>query len=148
MIRNYMDSDLEYLQQLDVIASLELQYHGDVIKNAVFTAVDQEGACHGILYFQKHYTGNEELKRIVPCIYSEEDSYSLELLQYAIKWYQEQANSDQKLCLAAWLDDSDMEGLQLYMHEGFMEYMPCPCLKYDLTKELELYQIPEGMTIR
>lgn len=153
MIRNFENQDIEFLQQQDFVASLELQYHKDVVPSSAVTATDSSGKCRGILYLKEHFTfsaKHSELQRIVPCIFTEDDGCFSELLEYAKAWCDERAAlyPDKRVCLSAWVNDDEHAVQQLYMKSGFMAYSVCPCLGYDLTGGIEKCEVPEGMLIR
>ena len=153
MIRKFTDEDMGFLQEQDFVASLELQYHNDVIKDTAVTAVDDGGECVGVMYLKEHFTyggARADLNRIVPCIFTEDDNVFAELLSEAKRYCDGQAaeHPDKRAALAAWVDDDEHDRQQLFMRGGFMAYAVCPCLGYDLTDEVSVPVLPDGITVR
>ena len=127
MIRTYNEKDNEFLNENAPLAVLEILYHKDVITDSIVTSVDSEDNVNGVAYLKYHYTWNgenETYNRIVPSIYTKDDSVYNDLLEYAKKWLTEhtQIREGKKACLAIWEDSRKIASLQNHMHRGFMEY--------------------------
>lgn len=154
LIRNYTDSDLSFVQANDYFAALLIQYNNDIKKENVFTMTNHEGKIVGVLALQYHetwYSKFADLNRICLIIVTKEDDRKAEgdLLDYAKKWCDDYRaeHKDKKICLCSWADDTDYDEIQNMLSHGYLESSVCPCLKYDLLKEIPEFTLPEGMTI-
>ena len=154
MIRKYQDSDLNFVQKNDLLASLEIQYHKDVDKDNIYTVTGNDGEIKGVLYFRYHYTWEletAERNRIVFNIVESEagESVKEEMIEHAKKWCQNMKIecSAKKVCLSTWIDDTDYTALQFYLSHGFTEELPCPCHKFDLEQNIPEYPVLDGMRI-
>lgn len=152
MIRKYEEKDKDFLQEQDTLSFFELQYHGDVIKDYIFTSVDNSDQPNGVLYFKYHYSWygeNELFNRILPCICTEDKDCKHELEEYAINWFRAQKElfEGKNAALAVWVESDETETLRTYMKLGYLESDVCPCLAYDLTKHLPEVTMPENMHV-
>ena len=152
MIRKFNDNDFAYAEENYPFNTLEIRYHGDVIKDNIFVCCDENGNTAGILYFKYNFSwfgANSEFNRIEPVICCEEDDIYVLLLEYAKEWItsQKELCKDKRACLSLWLDCTDTADVQLHLRHGFYENNICPCLRFDLDKEPEQYPIPDGMSI-
>lgn len=152
MIRKFEEKDKEFLQERDAFVLIELQYHGDVIKNHIYTSVNQTGETTGILYFKYHFSwyGNDEKhNRILPCICTKDDNCKQELERYAINWFRAQKElfEGKNAALAVWIESNETETLRSYMKLGYLESGVCPCLAYNLINHLPEAAIPENMHV-
>lgn len=154
MIRKFKDEDVSFVQENDFFASLMIQYNKDIEKENRFTMTDDEGNVLGVLAFQYHetwYSKFADLNRVCLIIVTKDDDKQVEgeLLEYSKKWCDNhrEEHKDKKISLCTWVDDQDYDGIQTMICHGLLESQVCPCLKYDLLKEIPEYTLPEGMTI-
>lgn len=152
MIRNFAEKDIEFLQQNYIVESFTLLYHGGVIKDKVYTSVDENGSINGILFYryaETWYAENTDYNRIIPVICTESDDVYDELVEYAKCRFLEMGElfTDKNAALVIWEDANDYLSAQKLLRLGFIEYSVCPCCKYDLTGEIIPFPIPDGMHI-
>lgn len=153
MIRAFTEEDRRYLEENFSFSLLETHYHGDVIKDQMYTSTAEDGSINGILYFKYHfswYGENEEYHRITPVVCTEDETCELELMAYAQKWLGEQGErcTGKRAALALWVESDNLKKLQRLMRLGFLEASVCPCCAYDFDRmPLPVYPVPAGMHV-
>jgi hypothetical protein len=155
MIREFIESDLSFVQGVDFLLWLEIQYHGDFKRENIFTATDEEGNITGVVALSYHstwYDGNDsEIHKLVLnyCLKEKELSVLHELVKKALESGKELQSEHpcKKIGISCWFDMSEIEETQILLYQGFYVGVPVPVLKYDLDSEIVHYEIPGDITI-
>lgn len=155
MIRGFIESDLGFVQEVDFLLWLEIQYHGDFIRENIFTATDEKGAILGVVALSFHsswYDRNDnKIHKLVLnyCFKNEEVSVLHELGNKALERAEElhMQYPGKKIGISCWFDVNEIEETQILLHQGFHIGAPIPVLSYDLTNDIVHYEIPEDITI-
>lgn len=158
IIRNYQEKDLEFVQQRDFLLWLKIQYHSDYINENIFTAVDENTNVIGVASLSFHSSWHAMDKHILHKlqydIAIDEDSQCAVLaksllMDKIIEKYNayKKEHSSKKICTCGWCDADEIGEMQFLLTKGFAMSSVVPVLKYDLTKEITHYEIPENIII-
>ncbi len=154
MIRKFLETDKTYLEQNYFFALLEISYHGDVVKDEIYTYVSDENIddVQGILFFKRNYTwygDGEEVHKLEPLIYTEDETVEQELMLFAkdrLPEFQKQY-PEKHVTLAKWVQETNLQDIQKLLNCGFIAYEPCPILKYSFQNGLLQQPIAPGFYI-
>lgn len=157
IVRDFMENDLETICELDFLLWLEIQYNQDYTKENTFTAVNEDGEVLGVASLSFHATWYAELDILHKLIYDlvvdetrlEKDLIKSKLMDRLIERYNyyKKQYPDSKICITGWCEDHDINEMQFLMSKNFLMSSVTPVLKYDLTKEILHYKIPEYIRI-
>jgi ribosomal protein S18 acetylase RimI-like enzyme len=157
-IRNYEEKDLSFVESINFLLSLEFKFHREYIKENIFTAVDENDNAIGVASISFHSTWHAMDKDILHKLQydiavDEENQFAglakgllMDKLIEKFNTYKAEYTG-KKLCICGWCDADDISEIQFLLTKGFAMSSVTPVLKYDLTKEIKHYEIPENITI-
>jgi GNAT superfamily N-acetyltransferase len=158
-IRNYHDNDLEFIQEVDFLLWLEVQYHGDYINENIFTAVDDNNQVLGVGCLSFHLTWHvvdedimHKLKLDMAIDYENKHakqakSLLMDKLIEKLDEYKEKY-SNNKMCICNYCESDKVDDIQFFMSKGFTMSGVTPVLKFDLSKDIKHYDIPDYISIK
>lgn len=141
-IRPYQESDLNQLEQLDMFTVLQIKYHGGVKSENVFCALENDiiiGAGLLTLYRDDKaeyyvFANNPDAKKM--------------LTECLIERFLELKKENNKLVLRVCLRSDENEEIQSLLNKGFYTDNTIFWLKYDLSKNIAHYPIPDEVKIK
>lgn len=159
-IRNYEENDLEFIQQVNFLLWLEIQYHSDYIKENIFIAADDDEnkkmvGVASVSFHDSWYAMDKDImhKLKYDIAVDEENEYwkiakslLMDKLIEKLKIYKAE-HSEKKICICGWCDSDEIGEMQFLLEKGFEMNSVTPVLKYDLTKEIKHYEIPQNIAI-
>lgn len=177
-IRYPEEQDVEQLGDLDFGLQMYYLYHGDYDAKNMFCAVDGEDRLLGVAHLTKHDTfdaagheqepdfvryltfdlilaerpaegaAEEELKQAAQ--EAAEDAVKNALVEAVIRRAGEikAEYPHKRIVLARYVDADDLEELDYYLRRSFIVHDTIAIFKFDLTKDIPSYPLPEGITIK
>lgn len=158
-IRDFRESDLEFVQQKDYLLWLELQYDGDYARDNAYSAVDEADNLLGVacLSYQASWFAESDdvLHKLKYDIVTDDTSEASSLIKGKLmdrlidrlKEFKSEY-PERKMCICSWLDNDSTYEMQFLLEKGYLMCEVVPVLKYDLTKEIKHYPLPEGIVIK
>lgn len=162
VIRNLEDKDLDQIQQIDFLTWLSVQWNKSFHREDCFVAVADDGIVLGIsalAYDGTWYYLDSDRKDIDKylCQITLEmsEAYESEVeVKDALLWAlknrlreQKKKYQDKTLAIRTWCDSDDINEQQFYLRHGFGEDTIKWILKYNLSKEIKEYDIPDNIVI-
>lgn len=157
-IRDYEEKDLDFVQKIDFLMWLQVQYNKDYIKENIFTAIDESENVVGIGSLSFHctwYSMDMDImhKLKYDIVVDEESKYGKIVKSLLMDKLIERCNeykaeySNKKICICGWCEADKIEEMQFLIAKGFAMSSVIPVLKYDLSKEIRHYEIPKNIVI-
>lgn len=155
VVRNYEEEDMYFVEKIDFLLSLQIQFCGDFSKELTYTIEDSEGdicAVVALSYHNSWYTENTTKPHYVVLHVCTEE-VSEELYAVAIRKADERMEElkkekqGMKCGLLVFSEIANISGMQKYLKSGFVFGETVPVLRYDLTKELPACVLDEQYCI-
>ncbi|WP_410771552.1 GNAT family N-acetyltransferase [Fontibacillus sp. BL9] len=162
VIRNPKEEDTEQIDQFDFIFKMLYLYHGDLDKNNLFFAVNEEDKILATAHLMPHDTfdavGHDEEKDFVRYLTYEitfvedvEDEKIKDALTNALIGRAKEIKARQRnkrIVMAQYVDSDDLKELSYCLKRGFTIYDTIVVFKYDLSRDLPQYPLPEGVVVK
>ncbi|MNO35359.1 ribosomal-protein-alanine N-acetyltransferase [compost metagenome] len=162
VIRNPKDEDAEQIEGMDFVLKMLYLYHGDLDKRNMFCAVSRDGevlaASHLMEHDTFHAVGHDEdpsFKRylnyeIIFAENAEDEGIKAALIEALIGRAREIKTQyqEKRIILAQHLDTDDFEELSFCLARGFTICDTIVVYKFDLSREIPKYPLPEGVLVK
>jgi GNAT superfamily N-acetyltransferase len=162
VIRNPREEDAEQIEGLDFVLKMLYLYHGDLDKRNMFCAVSRDGAVLAAAHLMEHDTfhavGHDEdpsFKRylnyeIIFAENAEDEGIKAALIEALIGRAREikAGYPEKRIIMAQHLDTDDFEELSFCLARGFTICDTIVVYKFDLSREIPKYPLPEGVLIK
>jgi ribosomal protein S18 acetylase RimI-like enzyme len=161
VIRNVRDGEEEKLEKFGFVLKMLFLYHGDLDKRNMFLAVKDEevvAVAHLMLHDTFDAEGHDEDQGFVRYLTSEinfadqdEDEEIKDALLDAMIVRAKEIKAqhpEKRIVIAQYTDTDDLPELSYYLKRGFTVYDTIAVFKYDLSRVIPQYPLPEGVQIR
>lgn len=156
VIRNYVNDYAQLVSEIDILASLSYQYHGDYTPENIFCVFDEEENLLGVGHLEPQVdidisqeidaseSGTDSKKtynmkfRIIVSDKCKDLSVKKLLLDALLKRLKEIANEhpDCKVSMETHFFSDDLKEIDFYLANGFGITAVIPAMKFDLSKEI------------
>lgn len=155
-IRQFQESDIEFVQSKAFILGLEIQYDKDYAKENVFTVINREDEVVGVGALAYHNTWYDERlendhKLVLEyCLEEAHEAAFSTIITGAKSIYStlKAENPKKRMSMISFSEAHDLQEVQCFLHNGFCFGDLIPVLRYDLTKEVKHYEVPNGIVIK
>lgn len=155
-IRDFKDTDIEFVQSKAFIFGLEIQYDADYAKENVFTVIDDEEKVVGVGALAYHNTWYDEAlehdhKLVLEyCLEETHEAAFSSIIAGAKSIYSKlkEESPEKRMSIINFSEANDLQEVQQFLHHGFCFGDLIPVLKYDLTSEIKHYEVPSGIVIK
>lgn len=160
IIRNYKTEDLDEVFQMDQFLGLSIQYNGDYKAENIFCLVDKEDHLHGIgcLILDATWYVIDEIDTIHLMNYkiqlneniTDTRTYESILMDRLIERIKELKTiyPTKTLGICSYCEDKDISDMEFLLSKSFEMSGVVPVFKYQLSKEIPSFELPEYIKIK
>jgi ribosomal protein S18 acetylase RimI-like enzyme len=161
VIRNVHDRDEENIDKFGFVLKMLYLYHGDLDKKNMFLAVKEDevvAAAHLMVHDTFYAEGHDEDPGFVRYLTTEitfageqedEDIKDALLDAMIVRCGEIKAqHPGKRIVMAQYIDTDNLQEQSYYLTRGFTVYDTIVIFKYDLSKAIPQYPLPEGVDIR
>lgn len=162
IIRTPEAEDAGQIRELGFVLEMLFLYHGDFDRKNMFCAVNGEGEILAVAHLMPHDSffaaGHEGDKSFISYLTFEinfaehaGDEQIRDALIEALLGRTREIRAeypDKRIVLAQYIDADDLRVLGDYLAQGFTLHDTIVVYKFDLTQEIPVYTLPEGVVIR
>lgn len=152
-LRKYTEEDLSTIEQINPFFSVQIKYHSG-ISNENIVCIEKDNTVIGVGFLTLHQTLNHQKVEITfstqtSTIYEENSDIESLLIDGLILRFNEikKEYNNKYFYLRVCYDTKEIDNIQLLLSKGFSIKRAIPVLKYDLTKNILHYKIPEDVHI-
>ncbi|TCL59846.1 acetyltransferase (GNAT) family protein [Kineothrix alysoides] len=154
LLRKYVREDLDSIAQINPFAAVQLQYNQSILPENIVCA-ECDGSVIGVGFLLLHQTLETQKLQITFSTYTDnehQDNIEADglLMDGLINRFHQikKEKPDITVRLRECCETDEIDDMQFFIHKGFSIHSAIPVLKYDLTKEIAHYKIPEAITIQ
>ncbi|WP_058303013.1 GNAT family N-acetyltransferase [Gorillibacterium timonense] len=161
VIRNPKEDEAEKIEKLGFVLKMLYLYHGDLERESMFFAVNSEDELLAVAHLMPHDTfdavGHDEEKGFIRYL-TYEINFADEVEDEEIKDALTEAliarareikalNPDKRIVMAQYVDTDNLSELSYYLKRGFTVHDTIVVFKYDLSRDIPRYPMPEGVRV-
>ncbi|MBW4082012.1 GNAT family N-acetyltransferase [Paenibacillus sp. S150] len=161
VIRNPLEEDAEKFEDLDWVLKMLYLYHGDFDRRDMFCAVNREDELLAVAHLMKHDTfeaaGHDEDRNYIRYL-TYEITFAEQVEQEALKDALTAAligrsraikaeHPQKRIVMAQYIGTDNHEELSYFLERGFTIYDTIVIFKFDLSREIPGYPLPEGVRV-
>lgn len=155
-IRKFQESDIEFVMKYAFILGLEINDHTDYEKKNAFTVVDAQDEIVGAAVLGYHSTwyceeADATHKVVLEyCLIPGKEEIIPTIIAGAKDVYRrlQKENPSKNISMIYFSRSDDLKKVQQFLHHDFYFNQLIPILKYDLSRGIEHYIIPEEVIIK